>query len=411
MRQTAPTITALLLAAHAIITPARAHEDPPQVPAADRQEYLDGYGLLAETVAQIELNHAAPVERRRLFEAALRGMMAELDPYSAYLPPEQFSKLTKLAEQNRATVGLELAIEEGRMVVLGVHEGSPAQAAGILPGERVVAINGVEAKSLSLAEADERLLPAGQSVTVRLRDADDSQRDITLIASRESKPTVVGVRVIDVPQEPIGYVRLTSFSGDTANELRRALENLKQQGATALVLDLRFNPGGLLEGAVDVADLVLDKGPIVSVAGRHGDPRVYQAGKEDVTGGLPIALLVNRYSASASEVVAAALQDNQRAEVVGERTWGKGSVQNVIPLGDGKSGLKLTTASYVRPNGHNIHRFAGAKESDEWGVSPNEGMALALTAQEATALLNSWKQTKDTPPLDRQLELAIEELK
>lgn len=383
------------------------------VPEEDRQEYLHYYGLLAETVAQIELNHASPVERRRLFEAALRGMLEELDPYSSYLSPEEYAKYLRLAERSKPSFGVELAIETGRLVVLGVRPGSAAVDQRMQPGDWVLAIDGHSAEKMTLGEADARLADGAKPVELQLEDRQGEKRTVTLKAARQTTATVLDVRVAE---QGVGYVRVTSFSGDTAAELRDAIAQLQQQGATSLIVDLRYNAGGLLQAAVDTADLFLTQGTIVSVATRQGKPRVWQAGESDATGGWPLAILVNRYSASASEVVAAALKDNQRAVVVGERTWGKGSVQSIIALGDGHSAIKLTTAAYRRPNGKNIHRFSQESAHDEWGVRPDADLDVPLSHPESYALLKSWKSPDDSPPddgppEDRQLDAALARLR
>ena len=162
---------------------------------------------------------------------------------------------------------------------------------------------------------------------------------------------------------------------------------LKNQDIKGLVLDLRFNPGGLLTSAIEVSDLFISEGRIVSTEGRNSEARVWDAHAPGTFDGFPMAVLVNRYSASASEIVAACLQDHQRAIVIGERTWGKGSVQNVIEMEGGKSALKLTTAGYKRPNGKNIHRFPDASEKDEWGVAPNDGFDDKLSNGEMRTLI------------------------
>ena len=182
----------------------------------------------------------------------------------------------------------------------------------------------------------------------------------------------------------IGYIRVTGFNEHTADELRKLLEQLKEDGGKALILDLRDDPGGLLSSAVEVSDMFLDKGEIVSTKGRNTQPRHYEAQKnspfEDAE--IPMVVMVNQNSASASEIVAAALQDHKRAAVVGQRSYGKGSVQNLIDLDGGNSILKLTVASYYRPSGENIHRFKNAKTTDKWGVSPDPGMEVKLTHRE-----------------------------
>ena len=234
------------------------------------------------------------------------------------------------------------------------------------------------------------------------------------------------------PRERIGYVRLMAFSRDTAAELQRVLTQLQSEKLRGLILDLRSDPGGLLSAAIEVSDLFVSEGRIVSTKGRSSPERTWDARKEGTFEGFPIVVLVNRYSASASEIVAACLQDHQRAVVMGERTWGKGSVQNVIELEDGRSAMKLTTASYRRPNGKNIHRFPDAKESDEWGVTPDKGFEIKLNNSEMHALMQdrrardilqspAAKEAASTkteppakdqapPPVDRQLQAAIKYL-
>jgi carboxyl-terminal processing protease len=180
----------------------------------------------------------------------------------------------------------------------------------------------------------------------------------------------------------IGYVRISSFIQNTADELRKALDQLKEEGVKGLILDLRDNPGGLLSSAVEISDLFLGDGKIVSTEGRNTIPKSYVAQKDSPYEDLPLVILVNQNSASASEIVSAALQDNKRATVIGQRSYGKGSVQNILELDDGNSVLKLTVASYHRPNGDNIHRFRDARTTDKWGVSPDPGTEVKLAPSE-----------------------------
>lgn len=400
-------IIATLFVALAPAAPARSQDDGDA--ASDREEYLHYYGVLAEAVAQIEQNYAAPVGRQRLFEAALRGMMDELDPYSRYIPPGQLDKYRNLGQGSKLGVGVELAIEQGRVVLLAVRPDSPAHRAGLAPGERVVSIDGHATEGMTLARADELLAAGGLGESVEVVVADDggAERTVELRVERATGGTVVARRLIN---GRVGYVRLASFGADTASDLRSALAGLRDEGAQGFVIDLRFNAGGLLEAAVDVADLFLNSGVIVSVEGRNAPRRTWRAEGGDVIQGAPLTALVNRYSASASEVVAAALQDNGRALVAGARTWGKGSVQNIFPLADGASAVKLTTASYMRPNGENINRFAGASEQDAWGVSPDEGLAAPLADDQAKSLLRAWREDGSDAPQDPQLELAVERI-
>ncbi|MBV8233821.1 MAG: S41 family peptidase, partial [Planctomycetaceae bacterium] len=188
-------------------------------------------------------------------------------------------------------------------------------------------------------------------------------------------------------ENKIGYLRITSFIQNTTEELKKALDELKAEGMKALILDLRDDPGGLLGAAVEVSDLFVDEGLIVSTKGRNTISKTYEAEKEGTCDDFPMVVLVNQNSASAAEIVSACLQDHNRAVVVGQRSYGKGSVQNIIDLEDGKSVLKLTVATYQRPSGKNIHRFKNAKDSDEWGVSPNPGMEVKLTTSQYTSWL------------------------
>jgi len=219
-------------------------------------------------------------------------------------------------------------------------------------------------------------------------------------------------------QRGIGYIRLSAFSRETADELDRALKEMKQEKLRGLILDLRFNPGGLLSSAIQVSDLFVSRGRIVSTAGRNSPERVWEARKEGTYDGFPMALLVNRYSASASEIVAACLQDHGRGVVVGQRTYGKGTVQEVVYLPGGQGVLKITTASYWRPSEKNITRLSGTGEDDEWGVRPDPGYEVKLEGDELIRWVR-WRRDRDmsrsarspdpdAKPADRRLPLEAD---
>ncbi len=275
--------------------------------------------------------------------------------------------------------------------------GTPAYRAGIQAGDRIVKIEGEPTKGVDIEEAIRRLKgEAGTTVSFTVvHELENKEETVTLKREIIHVDTVLGDRrkpndewdfVLD-PDKRIGYIRLTAFSRDTASDLKKALDELIAGNIKGLILDLRFNPGGLLTSAVEISDIFLPAGKIVSTKGRTTPEKGWEAKKEGTYEGFPMVVLVNRYSASASEIVAAALQDHKRALVIGERTWGKGSVQNVIELEAGKSALKLTTASYQRPNGHNIHRFPEDDENDEWGVKPNDGYEIKLSERELGQLV------------------------
>jgi carboxyl-terminal processing protease len=223
-----------------------------------------------------------------------------------------------------------------------------------------------------------------------LHEGSEEPESITITRAVIDVPSVLGDRrkpddrwdfLLD-PNQKIGYIRITSFIQNTAEDLKKVLDELKEQGLKGLILDLRDDPGGLLSAAVEVSDLFLDKGEIVSTKGRNTSPKTYLAQKDSPYEELPLVLLVNQNSASASEIVSAALQDHHRATVVGQRSYGKGSVQNIFDLDDGKSVLKLTVASYYRPSGENIHRFRHSKTSDKWGVAPDKEGEVKLGPSE-----------------------------
>lgn len=374
--------------------------DEPLLPADD--EYYELFRVLADTLDQVERNYVKEIDRRRLMEAAIRGILQELDPYSNYISPDEMQEFKTSVEQQFGGIGIQITMEGGQLKVLSPLVGTPAYRAGIQAGDWIVAIEGQSTAGISLDEAVRRLKgEAGTSVTITIaRPASDYKETITLQREIIRIETVLGDRrkeddswdFMYDSQRRIGYVRLTAFSRETPQELKRALEELKAQGLRGLVLDLRFNPGGLLSSAIEVADLFVSQGTIVSTAGRASPERRWEAVAEGTYEGFPMAVLVNRYSASASEIVAACLQDHKRAIIVGERTWGKGSVQNVVELGGGQSALKLTTAGYQRPNGHNIHREEGAGEDQEWGVMPDPGYEVKFSDDETRGFLRYRRQ-------------------
>lgn len=355
----------------------------------------DYYALLSvfvDTFEQIDRNYVKDVNRRELVDAAIRGMLAELDPYSNYISPDDVERFNEAITQEFGGVGIRVNFDDEMraLEITSPIPGSPAYRAGIKSGDRLVEIDGIAVRdfpndhALALERAVELLRGApGSEVEVGiLHPGSEEIEKLKLVREQIQLDTVMGYSYkeddswnffID-DETKIGYIRLTHFNVRSAGEMREALKSLKRDGMKGLILDLRFNPGGQLQAAIDIADLFIEQGEIVRTEGRNSAPRSYPAKRFGTFTGFPMAVLVNRFSASASEIVSACLQDHQRAIVVGERSWGKGSVQNVIPLNeDGNSQLKLTTASYFRPSGKNIHRFPNAKEEDEWGVMPDEG--------------------------------------
>jgi carboxyl-terminal processing protease len=405
-------------------------DDDKSPPAATTKEdqYFEMMRIFADTFEQVERNYVKEIDRRKLIEAAIRGMVEELDPYSSYISPEDLPRFTVQIEQEFSGIGIQVAPDPRthRLMVVSPVPGTPAYRAGVRAGDIIMDINGKSAEKMTVDDAVKVLKgKTGDEVTVGVLHQGDSkvehltmQRAIIHVATVQGdtyKPDDSWNFMLD-PEKKIGYVRLSGFGRSSAKEVKEALVELTAQGMKGLILDLRFNPGGLLHAATEIADLFLEEGLIVSTKGRNSEARTVVARKPGTFSGFPMAILVNRYSASASEVVSAALQDHKRAVVIGERTWGKGSVQNVVDLEHGKSALKLTTASYHRPSGKNIHRFPDAKETDEWGVMPDEGFTVQFSNEEMAKYLEYRHKrdiiTKEGPPKsdfsDRQLARALD---
>jgi carboxyl-terminal processing protease len=411
-----------------------------QKQSSQDDNYYELYKLLVDTIDQVERNYVQQIDRRELIEAAIRGVTAKLDPYSSYIGPGEIEQFRSTVESEFGGIGIQITLDQGELKILSPLYGTPAYKAGLLAGDRIVEIDGKSTDNLSLDEATELLKgEEGTSLSLTVIHPDSQSKEkITVTRQLIHVETALGDRrknddtwdfMLD-PKLRIGYIRLTAFSRDAAGELYRALQQLQAQQMRGLILDLRFNPGGLLNAAIEVSDFFLAEGQIVSTKGRSIPERSWEAHKTGTFEGFPIVILVNRFSASASEIVAACLQDHKRAVVMGERTWGKGSVQSVIELEDGKSALKLTTASYIRPSGKNIHRFPDSKEEDEWGVMPDQGFELKLSDKEMVQLLqdrrqrdilqnnhnaktaheNQDKQKPEKPFVDRQLQMALKYL-
>lgn len=412
-----------------------ADDDSPAPPAAavndtsKEEQYFEIMRIFADTFEQVERNYVKEVDRRKLVEAAIRGMLDELDPYSNYIGPDDLQKFNTQIEGEFGGIGVQVALDPQtrRLTVTSPLAGTPAYKAGVRAGDTIMEINGKSTEKMTIDDAVKVLKgKIGDEVTIGvLHRGSANVEQLKMNRAIIHMPSVQGdtYKADDTwnfmldPEKKIGYVRMTSgFGRNTAHELNDALTDLTGKGMKGLILDLRFNPGGLLNIATKVADLFLEEGKIVTTKGRNTDERPVFAVKSGTFSGFPMAILVNRYSASASEVVSAALQDHKRAVVIGERTWGKGSVQNVIELENGKSALKLTTQSYHRPSGKNIHRFPGAKESDEWGVLPDDGYLVQFSDDDLRKYFEYRQQrdvlSKEGPPksefTDKQLAKAVE---
>jgi carboxyl-terminal processing protease len=360
------------------------------------------YGrILVEAMNQVQRRSLEPVKESTLFTGAMDGMIRQLDdPNSVYLPPKQYKVLNDLLDQELCGVGISVIMDPKtqQLTVIAPLAGSPAYRAGIQPGDIIQRIDDQSTQGLSREDAVARIHgKMGEPVVLTvLHEGEQKPVDIRLVRETIHTDSVWGdSRNADgtwnyllEDHDAIGYARITSFGKDTARELEKALKELLHYDVKGLILDLRDNPGGLLAAAVDTCDLFIDSGVIVTVDGRNKQPLhpPFTASGKGVFLTLPMAVLVDRGSASASEIVAACLQDYHRAVIVGERTYGKGTVQEVLALPYGEGALKLTTASYWRPSGADINKPKNAGENGQWGVMPDKGYEVKMTVEELSQL-------------------------
>jgi carboxyl-terminal processing protease len=377
--------------AHAeLAAPAAADAEP----STNASQSADGAAALTDLRAKITEHFLKPVDEKEMVQGAIKGMVDALDdPYSGYLTPEMVEEMDKQISGTRVGIGAQLDMHDGQIRVVTPLEDSPALKAGIQPGDIIREIDGQPTAGIELTEAVQRIV-GPQGTTVRLKIGREGGQDIDINITRGPIriPTVKGfLREADNrwsflldPAQQIGYVQLAQLGSATPQELRSAIESLKSQGLKGLILDLRFCPGGTLESAVAVAKLFLSQGTIVSLQSRSGEPTAIKVDASSALGDFPLVLLVNGETASAAEILAGALQDNDRAIVLGTRTLGKGSVQTLIKLEGGGGAIKLTTAQYRLPSGRNIDRRPG---ETSWGINPDDGYFLPLEAAQTQSLL------------------------
>ncbi|HEX7029415.1 MAG TPA: S41 family peptidase [Gammaproteobacteria bacterium] len=319
-----------------------------------------------EALETIRTQYAEPVDDEKLINEAIRGMAAGLDPYSVYLDPAEYEQARIDALGRYEGIGVEVArAPEGGYVVVAPFDGGPAARAGIQSGDRLLRANGVSLEGVDPAELD-RILhgETGSAVTLTVQRGDSAPFDVTLVREIIRIPSVSG----KVLPGGVAYLRIALISDRSARDLANLLDKLEAHAAPGLVIDLRDNAGGVVEGAVDIADLFLGEGIIVSTRGRApGQTFDYAAKAGGVAAGVPVIVLVNGGTASAAEILAGALQDHDRATLLGTRTFGKGAVQTLIPLAGGGA-LKLTTAYYRTPSGRRI---------DSGGIVPDVEAAAA----------------------------------
>ena len=312
--------------------------------------------LLAEVMGLIHDDYVDDTDDHTLMSNAIRGMVGELDPHSAFMNRDEFEDLKIATEGNYSGIGVEVTAEDGVLTVIAPLDDSPAARAGIRPGDAILAIDGRLLRSEPLDEAIKRIRGEPGTVVKLGIGREALQKPLEFTIER----AIVSVHSVrfDMLEPGYGYLRISQFSETTGADTLaaiRALENQAGGELRGLVLDLRNNPGGVLDAAVEVSDAFLEDGTIVTAEGRSAESRFRMEALEgDLSRGAPIAVLVNGGSASAAEIVAGALRDNGRAKILGQKTFGKGSVQTVLPLEDGQA-LKLTTSRYFTPSGVSIH--------------------------------------------------------
>jgi len=354
-RLTSLALAIALLGGAPVLHADQAPISPP--PAADQNAAplpLDELRTFAEVMDRIKAAYVEPVTDKELLENAIKGMLSNLDPHSAYLDPKAFAELQESTSGEFGGLGIEVGTEDGFIKVVSPIDDTPASKAGIHPGDLIVKIDGKPTKGQSMMEAVESMRgKAGSKIVLTLVREGGKPFDVELTRA-VIKVTSVRSQMID---PGYGYIRVTQFQVNTGEEVGKALNKLRKENGkklSGLVLDLRNNPGGVLQSAVEVADHFLKKGLIVYTKGRIPNSELrFSADPLDASEGVPLVVLINGGSASASEIVAGALQDHKRGIVMGTDSFGKGSVQTVLPLNNDRA-LKITTALYFTPNGRSI---------------------------------------------------------
>ena len=346
-------------------------------------EFYKEIELFSDAISYLWVNYVDTVEPKKLIYGALKGMLSSLDGYSQFMDPDSYKELKEDTKGEFGGLGIEIGIREGMLTIIAPMEGTPAHQAGLMPKDVIVKIDGEVTKDIVIHEAVKKLRgKRGTSVDLTIwREKEERFFDVTVVRAIIELKSIKKSVVIE---DDVGYIKVVDFQQDTAKEFEQALKKLTAKGVKGLILDLRNNAGGLLDVAIELTDILLEKGePIVSTKGR-----IIQQNKQFIAQSntpytkITLAILVNEGSASASEIVAGAIKDNKRGIIVGQKTFGKGSVQTVIPLRDG-SALRVTTANYFTPGGYIISKkgvkpdilvelhkkeLAKAKEEDEKAI-------------------------------------------
>lgn len=380
---------------------------------AERLKYA---GKIGYAIGLIEQNYVEDIDPQDLYVAAMQGIVSRLDENSAFIPPQKYQEFQEVIEQQFGGIGILI---EGppavkRLTVVAPILGSPAFEAGMQPGDVILEINGESTAGLEATAATSKMRgPVGESVALKIQSMNSSATAMMSIVRADVQvDSVFGDRIqanskwnFFLEEDPrIAYIRITLFGERTTEEFRHAIAEVKDR-AQALVIDLRSNPGGILKSSVDMCDMLLDRGVIVSTRGRNQQFGSERTANHDVLLplGIPMVVIVNGDSASASEIMAACLKDSGRAMLAGQRSYGKGTVQQVFDLQDNQTAIKVTTAKFYRPNGKNIHRSDNSTENDDWGVKPDAELMQPITPLEEMYLYKRWNSRGD-PRLTKAVE-------
>ena len=348
--------------------------------------------LFSEVLNKINKQYVDDVNQSEMMDAAINGVLQSLDPYSAYMSPEMFENMATETSGEFGGLGIEVGMEAGVVKVISPIDNSPAYRVGVKAGDYIVKINEIQVQGKSLSEAVELMRgPVGSDIEITVRRRGE-RKALTFTITREIIE-VASVKT-EIKDKNVGYIRLTSFNENSSDQIKKKLgEFKKNKNIEKYILDLRNNPGGLLSQAIKISDFFLENGEIVSTKSRkNSENRKWFAKKGDIINGDTILVLINYGSASASEIVAGALKDHKRSILIGEATYGKGSVQSIIPL-DNKGAIRLTVSKYYLPSGDSISDvgvvpdFEVAEESDTFRINTETDNQLDF----ALKLLNGWK--------------------
>lgn len=389
----------------------------------DRQITYQQLETFSNVLSIMQENYVEDVDTAKAINGAINGMLSSLDPHSSYLQPEDFRELQNETKGSFSGIGIEITVKDGILTVVSPIEDTPAAKAGLQAGDQIIQVNGTSTKDMTLMEAV-RLLRGKKGTDVTISVHKPSRTELEKITLTRAEIPLHSVKSM-LLEPGLAYIRITNFQAATTRDFKKELATFEKEGPIeGLVLDLRNNPGGLLDQAIKIADVFLDEGVIVSTRGRNEEQNMeFEAHRDTGRYSFPIIVLVNEGSASASEIVAGALQDHERAILLGTATFGKGSVQTVIPM-PGGAGLRLTTAKYFTPSGASIQatgiepdvlvEFMPPKDDKDANVSsprekdlPNHLPAKQQTIPAESDNITNNKQLQERLQRDNQLRTAL----